>query len=119
MAEGTPEEDRMDLNSQRANARNRKRVWLWLAMCGMLLVGGGIYWHFWRSLPTGEGPAGPVVSCEAFRHHWTERRVILVGMGDSVTAGFGASEKHSYFDRLVTNTADESPDMQGICLSSV
>jgi lysophospholipase L1-like esterase len=44
---------------------------------------------------------------------------LLIGLGDSVTAGFGASPGHSYFKRLVKNPDDEFPDMQGICLSEV
>jgi lysophospholipase L1-like esterase len=40
-------------------------------------------------------------------------------MGDSVTAGFGASTGHSYFDRLIENPSDEFPEMRGICLKAV
>ncbi len=88
-------------------------------MAVLLIGAGSIYWYFWQNLPIGEGPAGPVVPDELFRRAWTQRQVLLVGMGDSVTAGFGASEKHSYFDRLVANPPDEFPEMQGICLASV
>lgn len=45
--------------------------------------------------------------------------MLLLGLGDSVTAGFGASDGHSYFERLVGNPADEFPEMRGICLSVV
>jgi lysophospholipase L1-like esterase len=45
--------------------------------------------------------------------------VLLVGLGDSVTAGFGASKGHSYFQRLAANPEDEFPDMKGICLGAV
>ncbi|MFO0943261.1 MAG: SGNH/GDSL hydrolase family protein [Pirellulales bacterium] len=45
---------------------------------------------------------------------------MLVGIGDSVTAGFGAkNSSHSYFARLAKNPEDEWPDMQGLCLSNV
>jgi lysophospholipase L1-like esterase len=44
---------------------------------------------------------------------------MLVGMGDSVTAGFGASPGLSYFDRLVRNPPDEFAAMAGISLSRV
>jgi lysophospholipase L1-like esterase len=44
----------------------------------------------------------------------------VVGIGDSITAGLGAdSPEHSFFNRLITNPADESGDMRGKCLSTV
>jgi lysophospholipase L1-like esterase len=75
--------------------------------------------HFWLSLPIGGGPAGPSVPAEAFRSVWSTRPVLLVGLGDSITDGYGASEGHSYFDMLIANPADEFPEMKGICLGSV
>ena len=45
--------------------------------------------------------------------------MMLVGLGDSVTAGFGARKGYSYFDRLVQNPPDEWPDMRGMNLSRV
>jgi lysophospholipase L1-like esterase len=45
--------------------------------------------------------------------------VFLVGLGDSVTDGFGARHGYGYFDRLVTNPPDEYFDMKGISLSAV
>lgn len=44
---------------------------------------------------------------------------MLVGLGDSVTAGFGARKGYGYFDRLVRNPLDEFRDMQRINLSAV
>lgn len=44
---------------------------------------------------------------------------MLVGLGDSITAGFGARKGYSYFDRLIANPPDEFLEMDGICLSSV
>jgi lysophospholipase L1-like esterase len=44
---------------------------------------------------------------------------LFVGLGDSVTAGFGARKGYSYFDRLAKNPVDEFPEMNGICLASV
>ena len=55
----------------------------------------------------------------AFAQPWTERQVLLVGIGDSVTAGFGATKGHSYFDRLGDNPPDEFAELNGICLSAV
>ncbi len=67
-----------------------KRLLL-LLIAGLLLVAAvGLYLHFWFRLPVGAGPAGPTVEKEAFAHAWTKRPVLLVGLGDSVTAGFGA-----------------------------
>jgi lysophospholipase L1-like esterase len=45
--------------------------------------------------------------------------VLLVGLGDSVTAGFGASRGLSYFDRLAKNPPDEFPDIDDCSLSTV
>jgi lysophospholipase L1-like esterase len=70
-------------------------------------------------LPVGEGPAGPSVDRTAFAQPWTERNVLLLGVGDSVTAGFGVRQNHSYFGRLVENPDDELPDVDGICLRAV
>ena len=84
-----------------------------------LILTGLLYFHFWISRPVGRGPAGPAVAYEPFVQIWTRRPVLLVGLGDSVTAGFGATKYRSYFERLVANPADEFLDMQGICLSVV
>jgi lysophospholipase L1-like esterase len=82
----------------------------------------------WRELPISIFGAvfplavdrlGPIVSSESFSHKWTDRPVLLVGMGDSVTAGFGARRGYSYFDRLVQNPSDEFQNMSGICLGKV
>ena len=56
---------------------------------------------------------------DAFTKTWTTRPVLLVGLGDSVTAGFGARRGYSYFDRLARNPNDESADIRDICLSKV
>jgi lysophospholipase L1-like esterase len=73
----------------------------------------------WLSRPIGTGPAGPTVARQPFEQVWTTQKVLLLGVGDSVTAGFGASKGHSYFKRLIANPDNEYPDMQGICLSKV
>jgi lysophospholipase L1-like esterase len=49
----------------------------------------------------------------------SDRQFLLIGLGDSVTAGFGARHGYSYFDRLVANPPDEFPEMKGICLRTV
>lgn len=93
---------------------------LFLVALGTVLVIGAIgYYHFWWSRPIGSGPAGPRVDSTRFAQEWTQRPVMLLGLGDSVTAGFGASPGHSYFQRLIANPPDEYPDLQGINLSKV
>jgi len=42
-----------------------------------------------------------------------------LGLGDSVTAGFGVAPAYSYFNRLARNPDNEFEDMQGISLSEV
>jgi lysophospholipase L1-like esterase len=91
-----------------------------LLAAGVVLVGAaGLYLYLTFSLPVGEGPAGPSVARADFTHPWTKRPVLLVGLGDSVTAGFGARPGYAYFDRLVANPPDEFPDIKGLCLSAV
>lgn len=99
---------------------SRRRLAL-LVVAGAAVIGGAVgFIHFWIARPMGEGPAGPPVAREAFQDIWSERPVLLLGVGDSVTAGLGArSADHSYFRRLVENPADEFRDMQGLCLTAV
>jgi len=97
-----------------------KRLATLLAIGGVLILSVVAYLHYFQARPIGSGPAGPTVDRTAFSQAWTERKVKLVGIGDSVTAGFGAeTPAHSYFNRLVQNPPDEFPDMQGLCLSAV
>jgi len=98
-----------------------KRRLIILAILSLVAIGGAyVYKTYWLTKPpVGSGPAGPKVAKEPFAETWTERNVLLLGVGDSVTAGFGVPASHSYFGRLVANPDDEFPDMQGICLSAV
>ena len=91
-----------------------------LVLSGVALVAGVLaYSHFRFSRPIGEGPAGPSVPREAFAGTWTDRNVLLLGIGDSVTDGFGVRPAYSYVGRLVENPPDEFSDIDGICLSAV
>jgi lysophospholipase L1-like esterase len=91
-----------------------------LACVGVLLIMAAAgYLRFWQSRPIGTGPAGPQVPASAFSRPWSGKQFLLVGLGDSVTAGFGARHGYSYFDRLVTNPPVESQDMSRKCLQSV
>ncbi len=75
--------------------------------------------YYCLARPMGEGAAGPSVPAESFRSVWSSREVVLLGLGDSVTAGFGAAPDKSYVARLADNPPDELSDMQGICLRAV
>lgn len=99
------------------NVAKRSRNLLGL---GALAVIGCVAWfHLFLQRPVGSGPAGPSVPVAAFSKSWSDRPTLLMGFGDSVTAGFGASKNHSYFDRLVRNPENEFAEMQGISLSAV
>ncbi|WDQ14739.1 SGNH/GDSL hydrolase family protein [Rhodopirellula sp. P2] len=98
---------------------NFRRRLLFLAAL-IVFIGVPAYLEFKLRRPVGEGPAGPRISIEPFESAWTERRVHLLGIGDSVTRGLGANSKsHSYFERLRQNPKDEWPDMRGKHLSAV
>lgn len=97
--------------------KHRLRLILILAVVAVCATGTWIY--FTQRRPVGVGPAGPSVPAGDFAAPWTGRPVLLVGLGDSVTAGFGARKGYGYFDRLVTNPPDEFPDMRAISLSAV
>ena len=74
--------------------------------------------NFYCYLPAGSGPARPAVPAGNFGKPWTQRKVLLVGLGDSVTAGWGVPSGYGYFDRLAKNVPDEFADMKGLCLSA-
>lgn len=99
---------------------SRRRLIVLLAIGGLVIGSGFAYTRYWMARPIGKGPAGPSVEREPFVETWTDRKVLLLGLGDSVTAGLGAkSADHSYFQRLAKNPADEFPELEGLCLSAV
>lgn len=92
----------------------------WLLVLGLLVVAGtGFYVYFWLTHPIGSGPAGPAVAVEAFEEVWSERPVVLLGFGDSIAAGYGATGGKSFFKRLHQNPPDEFEEMQNINLQTV
>ena len=102
------------------NVRTKTKRVATILLTGLLLIAGlGAWLVFQIARPPGSGPAGPTVSRELFSSSWTSHRVLFVGLGDSVTAGFGARKGYSYFDRLAKNPTDEFREMNGICLASV
>jgi hypothetical protein len=70
-------------------------------------------------LPIGTGPAGPGVPLEPFTQVWSVDETVLLGIGDSVTRGFGASRRCSYFELLIQNDDSLHPDMKGRALRHV
>jgi hypothetical protein len=70
-------------------------------------------------LPMGDGPAGPAISSKDFENQWPDRKYILVGLGDSITRGYGVPQKHSYFELLIKNDDRQFSEMKGCDLGSV
>jgi len=108
-------------DSPNAAKPRRYRRLIVLVTLGISLALTVAAWNHYRfARPVGEGPAGPAVSREAFQKAWSSRRVVVLGLGDSVTQGLGASTgSYAYFQRLIHNPPKEFADMQGICLSHV
>ena len=92
----------------------------WLVVCGAVVILAAVgYREYFLARPVGVGAAGPTVSQADFQRVWTARPVVLLGLGDSVTQGLGASPGMTYFQRLAKNPANEFPEMRGVCLSAV
>lgn len=102
-----------------APERSRRRVRGVIAILFLVALTALFIRYFWLERSMGDGPAGARVAHEPFASVWTARPVLLLGLGDSVTAGFGASPGKSYFERLVKNPEDEFADLRGISLSAV
>lgn len=97
----------------------RRRLLFWL---GLSLSSIGIalfYLAFWFHRPIGNGPAGPSVDSAAFAEVWSDRPVVLLGLGDSITDGFGASPGRAYFNRLLQPSADDPAEFNVCNLRSV
>lgn len=109
------------MQSSTPQPSTRRRRLRWLAALGIVLIAAGaVYRHYWFAWPIGEGPAGPPVPRQLFEETWTQRPVFLLGLGDSVTAGLGASRLElSYFSRITRNPPDEFDDLRGCSLTAV
>jgi lysophospholipase L1-like esterase len=105
--------------SEKKKRLNRRQLALY--SIALVVIPGSLgYIRFFLSRPIGEGPAGPTVAAADFQTVWSDRKVQVVGIGDSITAGLGAkSPSHSFFNRILKNPSDEFEDMRGVCLSSV
>ncbi len=92
----------------------RKTVYALAAVAVALTLA---YAYYFILPPTmGDGPAGPPVPGEPFETVLSERPVVLLGLGDSVTAGYGASPGKAYLNRLFANPSDEFDDLRGLNL---
>ncbi len=72
-----------------------------------------------QSLPMGQGSAGPAVDSKAFETVWSDRKHVLIGLGDSITRGLGADKRQRHFNMLIENDDEMYPEMSGCDLSSV
>ena len=109
-----------DQTAKEKTPPRKRRLIRWLLAGGAVLILLALaYVHYWLYLPMGSGPAGRPVPHEPFQSPWTDRKVLLVGIGDSVTAGLGASAGRSYFRRLHDPRPDDFADMKGRTLQAV
>lgn len=100
--------------------RRRRAAWLVSASLAAVVIAGiALHSVLTTYRPIGSGPAGPTVPAAPFSRPWSQRPVLVLGLGDSVTAGLGADPGYAYFARLVDNPPDEYPDMRGKCLRRV
>jgi len=99
--------------------RRHRRLVVLLALGTAIILCVAVFRHLFLVLPAGSGPAGPPVPSEPFARVWDERRVVLLGLGDSITEGFGASPGFSYFERLAANPPGDTADMAGKNLLAV
>ena len=97
----------------------KTRLFVLLAAGLAAISAAGAYRYFKLYHPVGSGPAGPAVRREPFAKPWSDRPTLLLGLGDSVTDGYGSSRGHSYFELLADNPSDEWDDMKGLCLRTV
>ncbi len=98
----------------------RKRLTV-LLLFGIVVCGAAYkYIDLFYARPVGSGPVAIDVPKSPFQAVWDDRKVHVLGIGDSITAGLGAKSKsHSYFERLIDNPDDEYPDLQDKCLRVV
>lgn len=103
--------------------RGKSRIVLRVTVIGgvglLLATGILLYLNFFLWLPVGSGPVGISVSSQSYQSPWTDRPVVLLGAGDSITAGFGAEDGNAFFARLANNPSNEFADMRGLCLHAL
>lgn len=99
--------------------RRWRKVGLILVAFLLVLALGLMFFllRFYR--PVGKGPAGPTLDGADFEQVWTDRTILLLGYGDSITAGFGVTPPYGYVARLAENPENEFEEMKGKCLKRV
>lgn len=91
-----------------------------IGAAGALILAAAWFWkHYYLVHDIGEGPAGPQVAVASFQGAWRDGPVVVLGLGDSVTDGYGSSPGHSFFQRLTDPPGDEFSDMKGRNLKAV
>ena len=101
-----------------------KLRWRTVLLCVVIVVAffGYVGLRFYNALrvrPMWTGPAGPPVAAAPFEKAWSEKDVVFLGVGDSITRGYGGPDGLNYVDLLNHNDDKMYPDMQGRDLSSV
>ena len=91
-----------------------KRFLLAAILLGTLTGAGVYYFQLFILHPPGRGPVRIQVAETSKKAE--ANSIWIVGLGDSVTAGFGASPGKSYWDRLIDNRDEEDPALVGKCL---
>lgn len=86
---------------------------------GVLVGCAAGYYEFWLRRPIGNGPVGIAVASAPFESVWRTDPVLLLGLGDSITAGFGSSPGRSHFDLIAKSHKGDSKEVHGICLAEV
>lgn len=104
--------------------RDSQRKPRWYSLRPGIIVAGCVTllcaWFVARvPAPMGDGPAGPEVQAAAFGRTWSERRIVLLSLGDSVSTGYGAPAGYGYFDLIRENADQTYPEMAGLDLSRV
>ncbi len=99
--------------------RRRKII---LSIVAVLVVAGviaGTFLYGSLNIQAGSGPAGPAVPREPFASAWTDRPVLLLGVGDSITGGYGVPAGKGYFERLHKNAPGDDSALDGANLPAV
>ena len=61
----------------------------------VVLAAAWVWRHYFTEHAIGAGPAGPAVARESFQRVWRDGAVVVLGLGDSVTVGYGSGRGHS------------------------
>jgi lysophospholipase L1-like esterase len=114
----------MKMSDAKPKRKSVRKVLLTLLKDSVIAIsifgaGAGVFLYFNIYFSEGNGPAGPAVPAEPFARKWSERKVVLLGIGDSITDGFSAPEGFGYFDRLIKNPPEDCSDMLDKNLSVV